>query len=288
VDLDGDGVRDILSGSYSRMQQDMAGLFQVLSGKTSGEFTSAKTLTGTDGEPLIIPIASKEQQTENICTRPFAVDWDSDGDLDLVVGNFAGTFYWFPGEGNGRFAPKPELITVGKEPLRIPGVHSDPFVIDWDGDGDLDLLSGSSNGGVHWAENTAGEKKQPTLKPFATLIEPNKDVAYGQPLRESELTGPTTSTRIWVDDVNNDGKLDILVGDSVTLMTIADGLTPEEFEKRLAEWQEEYRNAVEQFQAAKDEKERQELNRKYIAVYRKRNDLMKEERTGYVWLYEQK
>ena len=42
--------------------------------------------------------------TENICTRPFAVDWDGDGHLDLVVGNFAGTFYWFKGEGKGKFS----------------------------------------------------------------------------------------------------------------------------------------------------------------------------------------
>ena len=77
--------------------------------------------------------------TENICTRPFAVDWDGDGHLDLVVGNFAGTFYWFKGEGKGKFQPKPEMIKAGDEPLKIPGHHSDPFVIDWDGDGDLDL-----------------------------------------------------------------------------------------------------------------------------------------------------
>jgi len=30
VDLNNDGYRDILSGSYSRMETNMAGLFQVL------------------------------------------------------------------------------------------------------------------------------------------------------------------------------------------------------------------------------------------------------------------
>src|SRR5262245_40941941 len=182
------------------MDKSMAGLFQVLYGNSDGTFRKAEALKGTDGEPLIIPANDNDQITDKICTRPFAVDWDGDGKLDLVVGNFSGTFYWFKGEGKGKFQPKPEQIKTGGEPLRIEGHHSDPFVIDWDGDGDLDLLSGSSNGGVQWAENRAGKGKQPDLLPFKTLIKPGRSVEYGQLVNEEELTGPTTSTRIWVDD----------------------------------------------------------------------------------------
>ena len=50
MDLDGDGRHDILSGSYSRMEQDMAGLFQVLYGKGDGTFRPAEVLMGTDGK----------------------------------------------------------------------------------------------------------------------------------------------------------------------------------------------------------------------------------------------
>ena len=213
MDINGDGHRDILSGSYSRKKKDMAGLFQILYGKADGKFRKAEVLKGTDDEPLIIPI--RKSQTENICTRPFAVDWNADGHLDLVVGNFAGTFYWFKGQGKGQFQPKPEVIRAGSSPLKITGAHSDPFVIDWDGDGDVDLLSGSSKGGAQWAENHAGKGKTPVLKPFTTLIQPDSGVTY---LREDQLKGPTRSTRIWVDDIDEDGKLDILLGDSVTLV----------------------------------------------------------------------
>jgi hypothetical protein len=288
VDIDGDGHRDILSGSYSRMETAMAGLFQVLYGKSDGTFRKAEVLKGTDGEPLIIP-RNGQPMTENICTRPFAVDWDADGHLDLVVGNFSGTFYWFKGEGKGKFQPKPEAIKTGEKPLRIEGHHSDPFVIDWDGDGDLDLLSGSTNGGVQWAENRAGKGKLPELRPFQALIKPGRSIEYGQPLNEDELTGPTTSTRVWVDDVNGDGKLDLLVGDSVTLIAPAKGLSAEEFKKKFAAWQNAVAAASKKLSSeTADQAKRTKANEEFSKIYHQRTEFMKEDRTGFVWLYLQK
>ena len=289
MDIDGDGHLDILSGSYSRMEQDMAGLFQVLYGNGDGTFRKAEVLKGTDGKPLIIPAQGDAQLTEKICTRPFAVDWDGDGHLDLVVGNFAGTFYWFKGEGKGRFRPTPEIIKSGGEPLRIKGNHSDPFVIDWDGDGDLDLLSGSSDGGVQWAENIAGKGKPPVLRPFQVLIKPGRPIEYGQPLNEEELTGPTTSTRIWVADVNGDGKLDLLVGDSVTLISPAKGVSAEEFKKKFAAWQKAVEAVSKELSSEKaDQAKRTKANEEFNKLYKQRTEFMKEERTGFVWLYLQK
>lgn len=289
MDIDGDGHLDILSGSYSRMGKEMAGLFQVLYGKSDGTFRAAEVLKGTDGEPLIIPIKDESEQLENICTRPFAVDFDGDGNLDLVVGNFGGTFYWFRGLGKGAFKPKPELIKAGDEPLRIPGAHSDPFVIDWDGDGDLDLLSGSSNGGVYWAENIAGKGKPPVFRQFKTLIEPGK-VVHDAILSEADLKGPTHATRIWVDDVNGDGKLDILVGDCVTLVSPTKGLSEAEFKKKHAAWQKEYEAASAALGAAAkaDEKEQTKAREEFYKVYSRRSEFMQEDRTGFVWVYLQK
>jgi hypothetical protein len=325
VDLDGDGHRDILSGSYSRMQGSMAGLFQVLHGKADGTFRKAEVLKGTDGEPLIIPADDKEEVTEKICTRPFACDWNGDGHLDLVVGNFTGTFYWFRGEGKGKFQPNPEQIKSDKKPLRVAGAHSDPFVIDWDGDGDLDLVSGSSDGGVYWARNKAGKGKMPDLEPLKTLIgtPPNWGAQSEglNPLREADLTRPTYATRVWVEDINGDGKLDLLVGDSVTLVSPANGLSDAEMTKKYAEWQVEFKKAqtaiaaiqIEEAKDRKDDKEakdrkadkeearkqqkeeakkkeeaRQKAYAEYRKVYDKRSEFMQEEMTGFVWLYLQK
>ena len=203
MDLDGDGHRDILSGSYSRMDRDMAGLFQVLYGKADGTFRKAEVLKGTDGEPLIIPADDDKQLTEKICTRPFAVDWDGDGQLDLVVGNFSGTFYWFKGEGKGKFAPKPEPIKAGGKPLKIPGVHSDPFVIDWDGDGDLDLRQRVERrrrllGGEHGRQGqAAGARAVPgadrARRPSGARVRPEAAP------RGATSPARRTRPRVWVD-----------------------------------------------------------------------------------------
>jgi hypothetical protein len=287
VDIDGDGHLDILSGSYSRMETDMAGLFQVLYGNSDGTFRKAEVLKGTDGEPLIIPV--KDPITERICTRPFAVDWDGDGHLDLVVGNFSGTFYWFKGEGKGRFRPKPEIIKSGDMPLKIEGHHSDPFVIDWDGDGALDLLSGTSNGGVQWARNRAAKGKPPEFGAFEWLIKPGRSKEDGQLVSEEELRGPTAATRVWVADVNGDGKLDVLVGDTVTLISPAKGVSKEEFTKRFAAWKTAFDAASKGLAAeSADEKNRAKAIEEYNKVYQQRSEFMVEERTGFVWLYLQK
>jgi hypothetical protein len=288
VDIDGDGHKDILSGSYSRMEKEMAGLFQVLHGKPDGTFRKAEVLKGTDGKPLIIPL-NGQPMTENICTRPFAVDWDGDGHLDLVVGNFSGTFYWFKGEGKGKFRPTPEIIKSGGAPLKIKGHHSDPFVIDWDGDGALDLISGSTEGGVQWARNRAGKGKPPELGPFEWLIKPGRPIKYGDPLSEEELTGPTTSTRVWVADVNGDGKLDLLVGDSITLIAPAKGLSAAEFKKKAAAWQKAIDTVSKELSSqTADQAQRTKANEEFNRLYSQRAQFVREERTGFVWLYLQK
>lgn len=288
MDLNGDGYNDLLSGSYSRMSQPMAGLFQVLWGEANGSFKKAAVLNGTDNEPLIIP-ADKDSIIENICTRPTAVDWNADGKLDLVVGNFAGSFYVFTGKGRGQFLPAPKKIMTEGGELKIQGVHSDPFPVDWDRDGDLDLLSGSSNGGVRWAENTAGAGVEPALKPFRDLIKPDRPIEPGKRLDEGEVTGPTGSTRVWVDDVNSDGKLDVLVGDSVRLVALPKGLSSEESERKQTQWNKDIAKASEEYQAAAgDQAKAGEASAKIQKLYAQRSEFIIEDSTGFVWLYLQK
>lgn len=181
MDIDADGINDILSGCYSQSgHEDMVGSFWVLKGLKDGGFAKPVELKGTDDKLLSVhgKFDKRDSQlTENICTRPFAVDWNGDGKLDILSGNFKGTFFLFTGEGEGKFKPEAVAVTTADgEALKVSGVHSDPFVIDWDGDGDLDLLAASSTGDVVWAENLADAKtasdKTPKLSAFRVLIAP--------------------------------------------------------------------------------------------------------------------
>ena len=290
MDLDNDGKLDLLSGSYSRSGADtMAGLFQVLKGKGENQFAAAAALQGTNGEDLVIPFQGDDSVTEAICTRPSAVDWDGDGDLDLLVGNFKGTFYFFEGQGDGKFAPKPRPVLSGAKPLALAhgDYHSDPFPVDWDGDGDLDLLSGGAKGGVQWSENTADKGSTPELSPFKILVAPTMQTKHGNLLDEKNLTGPALSTRVWADDVNGDGKLDLLVGDSVTLIAKPEGLTVEQFEEKRAKW-EKKRKVLQADLRSGDEEKAKAAQSEWETFHQSSQEFTSKERTGFVWLYLQK
>jgi len=305
----------------------MAGLFQVLYGNEDGEFSKATVLNGSDDEPLIIP-ASQEDMIKKICTRPCAADINDDGNLDLVVGNFGGTFYVFHGEGDGAFNPEPEVMKSGDDKeLKVP-FHSDPFVVDWDSDGDLDILSGSSLGGVYISLNE-GSKSESKFTQFEELIQRAKN-SSSEKFGDDHIGGPQGSTRVWVDDLNNDGKLDLLVGDSVRLKFPAEGLDEKDVEEKMEKWQEEYskfykdyikiaeayQKALAEKQASKDDdsedsdeqsaedtdtekdeekdeveelmEQMQEAREKVTEIYDARSDFIREESTGFVWVYYQK
>lgn len=286
MDLDGDGKTDILSGSYSRHGRPMAGLFQVLRGQEGGGFAAAAVLEGTDGKPLEITADDAEDDTsvEKICTRAFAVDLDGDGKLDLVSGNFVGTFALFRGEGGGRFAPRSTWLENDTGPLRVQS-HSDPYFVDWDGDGDQDLLSGSAQGGAFLFENV-GTEKAPKFAAMQTLLRPT---GYGgdDRLGDAHVTKPQASTRVWADDIDGDGKLDLLVGDSLSLAFPAEGVDEAEAKTKLAAWKTKQSEVFSSMQSNGEQptqEEQKKFQKAYEALMKERAKFVRDENTGFVWV----
>ena len=286
MDFDGDGCIDIVSGSYSREDKDMAGLFQVLRGNRDGTFDKAAVLEGSDGKPLMLP--HTERVTERICTRAFVVDLDGDGKLDLVAGNFMGMFGLFRGEGAGKFAPQSTWLTRDGEPLRVD-VHGDPCLVDIDRDGDFDLVSGSARGGVFLFVNE-GSKTEPKFGARQTLLEPaghgvvqGDDGEPAAKFGDGHLTGPASDTRVWVDDVDGDGKLDLLVGDRITLLHVVKGVDEKDAHAKLAAWSKKQQAFFKQPQGDGDAAQKK-WQEEYEALEKERETFAHQEHTGFVWL----
>ena len=205
----------------------MAGLFQVLYGKADGTFRKAEVLKGTDGEPLIIPADDKEQaDREDLHPAvrgrlgrrrpPGPGRRELHRHVLLVQGRGQGEVPAEAGADQGRRQAaedrrrpqRPVRHRLGRRRRPGPGQRLER----------RRRLLGGEQGRQGQA---AGPRAVPAADRHAAQMGPR--VRALKPLREGDLTRPTYATRVWVDDINGDGKLDLLVGDSVTLVSPAKG-----------------------------------------------------------------
>ncbi|HEY5915524.1 MAG TPA: VCBS repeat-containing protein [Verrucomicrobiae bacterium] len=189
-DFDNDGKRDLLVGSGPD------GLVYFYRN------------TSTDSSPILAPGVPLMVGSANLTVysraTPFVYDWDGDGLKDLLCGDGNGAVNFFKNVGTTRapaFAPATQL-QAGGVVLNL-GMRSIVRMWDWDGDGVEDLV-GSSASGVYWCRN-GGTANAPVLLAPA-------------PVRAPVVTGGlqpiNTGARMRLDllDLNNDGVIDLLVG----------------------------------------------------------------------------
>jgi len=229
VDLDGDGIADILSGSWP-------GELYFFKGLGKGQYQKGEKLKGKDGKEIKLGSAS----------TVFAADWNGRGVLDLLVGDIEGNVWLVPNEskaGQPAFG-SPQKLTADGKAIVVPHGDSHPVVADWDGDGVPDLIVGAGDGSVLWYRNV-GTPKEPKLAAAKTLVAAS---SFGQkhPPDVSAKDQPCMRAKVCVIDWNGDGRLDLLVGDAGYTQTEAVKLTEEE-KAAQKKAQEEYNRLLTEF-----------------------------------------
>jgi uncharacterized repeat protein (TIGR01451 family) len=168
TDLDGDGDMDVLSGSYS---DNKIAWHENLGGGT------------IDTTQQIISISNYDVRSI------YATDLDGDGKTDILFGSGSSISYadhkvaWYVNLGSGTFGPIKTLSTNEKKPYCV-------YAADLDGDGDLDVLSGTwYDGKVTYYENLGGGS-------FG-----------GQKIITTSVSGVTS---VYAADLDGDGDIDVL------------------------------------------------------------------------------
>ncbi len=182
ADLNSDGHKDMVTGSWP-------GEIYIFAGSKDGKFAAPVSLKDEAGKEINVGNASA------LAIR----DWDKDGDQDLCVGTIDGEVYFLANEA-GIFG---EALALQADGETISAHHGGPAVADWDGDGNLDLIVADGDGQVSFFKNQSA-KGQPKLSAGVVLV-PKADKedhnSYGR------------RAKIDVADWNNDGRLDLLLGD---------------------------------------------------------------------------
>lgn len=132
-------------------------------------------------------------------------DFDGDGDLDLICGEFLDGFTYFENVGT-RTAPSyapGRRPTIGGELLRMELCMIAPVAVDFDRDGDLDLVVGDEDGRVAFIENTGR-----LVDGIPQFLPPRYFRQHAENVKFGALAAPVSV------DWDGDGLEDLIVGNT--------------------------------------------------------------------------
>ncbi len=226
VDYDGDGAVDVTVGI------DFWGDFGPLNGgegafNAQGEWTRGKLRgyvyllrnTGTAEKPVYAPAVRLQAGGKDIdpygMPSPSWGDFDGDGDLDLICGEFRDGFTYYENTGSRTkpaYAAGRALTTAG-ERLHMDLCMITPTAVDFDGDGDLDLVVGDEDGRVAFIENTGK-----VVGGLPQFLPPRYFRQFAEDVKFGALSTP------YAFDWDGDGDDDLICGDSAGYVAFIENL----------------------------------------------------------------
>ena len=205
-DFDGDGDLDLICGEFL----DGFTYFQNTGSRTQPHYAGGAKLVMANGEPLKMDLQM---------IVPIAFDWDKDGDKDLIVGDEDGRVAFV--ENTGKFNQHnlpvflaPVYFQQQADTLKC-GALATPVGADWDGDGDMDILSGNTAGYIEFFENLSGPKVASPKWNAPRRLDVDNDTFRIMAGPNGSIQGPAESkwgyTTFSVSDWDHDALPDIIL-----------------------------------------------------------------------------
>lgn len=204
ADFNGDGKPELICGEFL----DKLTWYNNSGSKTAPKFEVGKYLLDEKGAVIRLHVEM---------ITPVAVDFDGDGHMDLLVGDEDGRVAFVRNTGKVK-----KRMPVFQSPVYLKqkadnvkfGALTTPVSVDWDGDGNEDIISGNSAGNIAFIKNINGKSTEPSWAE-PTLLKSNGTEIRIMAGKNGSIQGPAEEkwgyTTLSVADWDNDGKKDIVV-----------------------------------------------------------------------------